>query len=418
MAHAELRALRQSITRAESLTILQDRPRSASAAVLSKTNPLLLKAPPPRPDDRAVLSRWVQRRLAPFHSADEAEGHEHEAAAWRVPEVLLWLRCSAGLEQYSVMFEAHAVDGAALLRLDDSGLLDMGMRLLGHRKRMLRAIEELRQRLPSVPASIAAAAPFDGGGAASAGASAASGGSQVAEARRRARQRKQVAALGECVQKVLSHCPSLPLHSRQLLLSLVEQQGHICLESLAAADAHAEAQRRREAEQVPRRQARVRARLEALLVAAAAAEDRAEEAARRAAAAVDELRGLDSLRWEHQEALIELEALRAVAEDLEEARALNLLHRRTILGHGPNSSGGGGGGGGGVGGASGGGDSGASGSRSPSSREGGASPAGSLQADAVQLAGELGAAEPEVSATTEHESQAPVLRQDLIRDLY
>ena len=43
---------------------------------------------------------------------------------------------------------------------------------------------------------------------------------------------------------------------------------------------------------------------------------------------------------------------------------------------------------------------------------------GSLQADAVQLAGELGAAEPEVSATTEHESQAPVLRQDLVRDLY
>ena len=55
----------------------------------------------------------------------------------------------------------------------------------------------------------------------------------------------------------------------------------------------------------------------------------------------------------------------------------------------------------------------------PVRREGGASPAGSLQADAVQLAGELGAAEPEVIATTEHESQAPVLRaQDLVRDLY
>ena len=50
------------------------------------------------------------------------------------------------LEQYAACFEAHAVDDAALLMLADADLREMGVSLVGHRKRMLGAIDELRRR--------------------------------------------------------------------------------------------------------------------------------------------------------------------------------------------------------------------------------------------------------------------------------
>ena len=121
------------------------------------------------------------------------------------------------------------------------------------------------------------------------------------------------------------------------------------------AASQAEAARQRERAQVPRRQARVRARLERLLVAHATSEDRAEVLERRSIAAEAALEQLSSLRcapptlaprpspdqtkakarararparlrplprWDHQHTLIQLEGLKAVHADNEEAPQL------------------------------------------------------------------------------------------------
>ena len=116
---SDLRSLHRAISFAESHTGGSTepgrRPQSAGALTGKLGVPSWLAAPPqppPRPDNAAALARWVQRRLAPFNGP-EAEADEvvcgHEAAAWGISEVLLWLRCSAGLEQYS---EAFAVSSA------------------------------------------------------------------------------------------------------------------------------------------------------------------------------------------------------------------------------------------------------------------------------------------------------------------
>ena len=106
---SDLRSLHRAISFAESRTTHEPGRRPQSAGVLTG---LGRAAPPPRPDNAATLARWVQRRLAPF-SGPETEAAQavrgHEAAAWDVSEVVLWLRCSAGLQQYS---EAFAVSSA------------------------------------------------------------------------------------------------------------------------------------------------------------------------------------------------------------------------------------------------------------------------------------------------------------------
>ena len=109
------------------------------------------------------------------------------------------------------------------------------MQVLGHRKRLLHAIEELRQRVPS-------AAPAVGGSSREASHPERSHGEPShapAPRQRAARQRQHIVVLEECMQRVLTHCASLPLHSRQLLLSLWHEQRRIALEALAATEAQA-----------------------------------------------------------------------------------------------------------------------------------------------------------------------------------
>jgi class 3 adenylate cyclase len=52
-----------------------------------------------------------------------------------------WLR-SLGLGQYEALFRENAVDAEVLFELSDSELAQLGV-LLGHRKRLLKAIAEL-----------------------------------------------------------------------------------------------------------------------------------------------------------------------------------------------------------------------------------------------------------------------------------
>ena len=57
-------------------------------------------------------------------------------------DVAAWLR-DLGLERYEAAFSDNAVDGEALPDLTDADLEKLGV-LLGHRKRLLKAIAALR----------------------------------------------------------------------------------------------------------------------------------------------------------------------------------------------------------------------------------------------------------------------------------
>jgi class 3 adenylate cyclase len=54
-----------------------------------------------------------------------------------------WLR-ELGLEQYELTFRANAIDGAVLLTLKAEDLKDLGVSLVGHRRKLLDAIAVLR----------------------------------------------------------------------------------------------------------------------------------------------------------------------------------------------------------------------------------------------------------------------------------
>jgi len=68
-----------------------------------------------------------------------------------------WLH-GLGLERYEPAFRNNAIDTEVLLALTESDLEKLGV-LLGHRKRMLRAIDELR--ITPLPAPAAAPSPAD-----------------------------------------------------------------------------------------------------------------------------------------------------------------------------------------------------------------------------------------------------------------
>src|SRR5262245_16536871 len=54
-----------------------------------------------------------------------------------------WLR-SLGLEQYEAAFRENAIDDAVLLNLTADDLKDLGVGLVGHRRKLLDAIATLR----------------------------------------------------------------------------------------------------------------------------------------------------------------------------------------------------------------------------------------------------------------------------------
>src|SRR5690242_13969797 len=62
-----------------------------------------------------------------------------------------WLR-GLGLEQYATSFEENAIDGEILRELTADDLRELGVTLVGHRRKILRAIAALRD------AEVAAAA--------------------------------------------------------------------------------------------------------------------------------------------------------------------------------------------------------------------------------------------------------------------
>src|SRR5580704_14009804 len=75
-------------------------------------------------------------------------------------DVAAWLR-GLGLEQYAPAFHDNAIDGEVLRELTADDLKDLGVTLVGHRRKLLAAIAALGAELPTVaqPAATATSAP-------------------------------------------------------------------------------------------------------------------------------------------------------------------------------------------------------------------------------------------------------------------
>ena len=63
-------------------------------------------------------------------------------------DVGVWLR-GLGLGQYEAAFRDNEIDGAVLLKLTIDDLKDLGVAVVGHRRKILSAIEELNAAAPA-----------------------------------------------------------------------------------------------------------------------------------------------------------------------------------------------------------------------------------------------------------------------------
>ena len=61
-----------------------------------------------------------------------------------------WLR-SLGLDQYQQAFRDNAIDGEVLSKLTADDLKDMGIGIVGHRRKLLEAIAALSRRAQRRP---------------------------------------------------------------------------------------------------------------------------------------------------------------------------------------------------------------------------------------------------------------------------
>ena len=73
-------------------------------------------------------------------------------------DIAAWLR-GLGLEQYEAAFHANEIDASVLPRLTAEDLKDLGVTLVGHRRRLLDAIAALTDGPSAAEATAAASAP-------------------------------------------------------------------------------------------------------------------------------------------------------------------------------------------------------------------------------------------------------------------
>src|SRR5689334_18671130 len=95
----------------------------------------------PRPD---TLSPAVWCRI----SAQRVEGFGLDVTPAMMIEISDWLR-NLGLEQYAPAFRDNAIDSKVLPRLTAEDLKDLGVTMVGHRRRLLDAIAALTDEAPA-----------------------------------------------------------------------------------------------------------------------------------------------------------------------------------------------------------------------------------------------------------------------------
>jgi hypothetical protein len=74
-------------------------------------------------------------------------------------DIAEWLR-GLGLEQYEGAFRANAIDAEVLRDLTAEGLRELGVSLIGHRRKLLTAIADLRREGPLPIAETTPGDPF------------------------------------------------------------------------------------------------------------------------------------------------------------------------------------------------------------------------------------------------------------------
>lgn len=183
-----------------------------------------------RPDYSKEIGLWVAKRLSDLQAAEDDtatrlnEGRQarqlDDPQLWDADQVSLWLREVVGLSEPTIAhLHAQDIHGLELFTLDDADLGALGC-ALAERKRLLQMTGELRRAAPSAKA--AAAASANGGH---------QGGGTLQLHLDSRRQRLTV--LGQCLGRVLSFCPSVPLRIRRLITVLWQQTEAIGVESLA-----------------------------------------------------------------------------------------------------------------------------------------------------------------------------------------
>src|SRR5687768_4689368 len=98
----------------------------------------------------------MRRQTAPCDKPLSIRAHRQYGVQYRIPsphavvttreqnvDIAAWLR-ALGLQQYEQAFRDNAVDAAVLPELTGDDLKDLGVRSVGHRRKLLAAIAALR----------------------------------------------------------------------------------------------------------------------------------------------------------------------------------------------------------------------------------------------------------------------------------
>ncbi|KAF0290863.1 WD repeat, SAM and U-box domain-containing protein 1 [Amphibalanus amphitrite] len=105
-------------------------------------------------NDRSVLLRPVgepEQAGAGLAPSAPPRPAPTQVSEWTCDQVGGWLR-SLGLAQYADAFAARSVDGARLLELTEQAMEDeLGVELVGHRSKLVRQLDRLRQGPPASP---------------------------------------------------------------------------------------------------------------------------------------------------------------------------------------------------------------------------------------------------------------------------
>eukprot|EP00746_Dinoflagellata_sp_MGD_P150768 gnl/MRDRNA2_/MRDRNA2_82556_c0_seq3.p1 gnl/MRDRNA2_/MRDRNA2_82556_c0~~gnl/MRDRNA2_/MRDRNA2_82556_c0_seq3.p1 ORF type:complete len:336 (-),score=80.18 gnl/MRDRNA2_/MRDRNA2_82556_c0_seq3:192-1199(-) len=113
--------------------------------------PALPPTVPPASPPPALLGTIAQPPAEPPQVEALLEASTvNSVADWPVAKVMDWL-CATGLGHISKSFEEHRITGDVLLELTSSDLEEIGVHALGDKKRVLRAVTQLK--VPGAPAS-------------------------------------------------------------------------------------------------------------------------------------------------------------------------------------------------------------------------------------------------------------------------
>ena len=274
----ELRELRRSLERAQSANFV-GRPLSAAQSEPRLVRPGSAAKTIKPADHSREIGAWVANRLAELQAAEDettrklAEGRHGSQAGfddpslWDADRVRKWCAESVGLSSVVVdNLHEQSIHGLELFTLDDADLCALGCPL-ADRKRLLAMTAALRREAPAAQGQHQAGSSGGGFGGVGSGAF-----QQHLSCRR-----ERLTVLGQCLGRVLSFCPGVPLRTRRLIAVLWQQTEAIGVESLAQIERDAAASRRRAFASAERQRRRTRNALEPHIATSGLLEDMIHE---------------------------------------------------------------------------------------------------------------------------------------------